>query len=579
VTGQKISLFRLIISFFIREKFKVISLILLCMLWGVIPAINSLLLKNLVDDVSNDIPNLQDKITNILLTWGIIYFFWWELINLLGRLYDYIYLNTLPTIMANVVEYLANHTKFHSQKFFNQHNVGDITQKISLASLAIEELFAILIERILLKIFLIISSALTFYYVNSILCWIFLVWVATFLAVCFLTGRKSNKLSTEYASKYNKLVGVIVDTLSNISTVRMFSGYKNEEKHLGKYIKDFSSKYQNLQIFMTKIRYVQSLSCSIMLISMIYAISNDKNITPGDYALIIGLCTVITDYIRDLIQEISDMYEKFGVFKQSQELLTPHEIKDKKDAENLIIKQGKIEYKKVYFQYQLNTYLFSNKSIIIEGKQKVGLVGFSGSGKTTFANLITRIYQINEGEILIDGQNINDVTLESLRNSTSIIPQNPILFNRTIAENLKYSINSTDEEMVEAAKKAHIHEFITSLPNGYNTNCGFQGNLLSGGQKQRIAIARAILKNAPILILDEATSSLDSITEEQIQDSLKFLMQDKTVLVIAHKLSTLLNMGRILVFDNGRIVEDGIHQELLDNGKLYSKFWNSQVRV
>lgn len=573
--SENLSLSRLIIYFFIKEKFKVLSLIAMCMLWGAIPPINSLLLKYLVDNIST----MKVNILNITFTWAFIYFIWWESLNLFNRLYDYIYLKTLPVIVGNVLEEITAYTELHSQKFFNKNYIGDLSQKISLSALAIEEFFAIIVEKILIKIFLILASAVTLYYINPIICLIFIIWVLYFLIIYLIQHKKSNHMSHQYANKYNQAIGVTIDILSNISTVRMFDGYKNEEKYLGQRVKGFIEKYQNLQLFMTKTRYFQSLSCSIMIFIMIYFMSSQVSTSSGDYVLVISLCTVVADYIRDLIQETSDMYQKVGVLRQCQELLISHEIKNKNNATNLIIKEGKIEYRKVYFQYQKSNALFYDKSIIINAKEKIGLVGFSGSGKTTFANLITRIYEVNQGEILIDDQNINDVTLESLRNSVSVIPQNPILFNRTIAENIKYGSDATDEEMIEAAKKSHIHNFIQTLPEKYDSSCGFQGNLLSGGQKQRIVIARAILKNAPILILDEATSSLDSITEEQIQDSLKFLMQDKTVIVIAHKLSTLINMDRILVFDNGKIVEDGIHEQLINTGNLYSKFWNSQIRV
>jgi ABC-type multidrug transport system fused ATPase/permease subunit len=259
-------------------------------------------------------------------------------------------------------------------------------------------------------------------------------------------------------------------------------------------------------------------------------------------------------------------------------------LKRQIDSNNEQIKSNKIQidanqrqrqaYQQRITQLKLINQLISEK---LDAYQKVGLAGFSGSGKTTFTNLITRLFDIEEGRILIDGQDIKLITQDSLRRNISIIPQEPILFHRSIIENIKYGTESaTYEEVVAAAKSAYIHDFINKLPDGYNTLCGERGNNLSGGQRQRIIIARAILKNAPILILDEATSALDNLTENLIQRSLKTLMKGKTVLVIAHRLSTLLNMDRILVFDNGHIVEDGIHNELKTNGKLYQQLWNAQ---
>jgi ATP-binding cassette, subfamily B, bacterial len=222
--------------------------------------------------------------------------------------------------------------------------------------------------------------------------------------------------------------------------------------------------------------------------------------------------------------------------------------------------------------------LFSDLSITIEGGKKVGLVGFSGSGKTTFVNLILRIFDLTRGAIYIDDQDIKLVSQASLRHAIGIIPQDPAFFNRSVMENIRYGKETaTDEEVIAAAQKAHAHEFILRMPQGYNTMVGERGTKLSGGQRQRLAFARAILKDAPLLILDEATSALDTITEQQIQDALAIVMQGKTVLAIAHRLSTLKAMDLILVFDKGNIVETGTHEELLAQGGLYAQLWNLQA--
>jgi ATP-binding cassette, subfamily B, bacterial len=226
---------------------------------------------------------------------------------------------------------------------------------------------------------------------------------------------------------------------------------------------------------------------------------------------------------------------------------------------------------------KMSPFSFKNKSITILPKEKVGLVGFSGSGKTTFAHLILRFFDIQGGEILIDGQNITGVTQESLRENIAMIPQDTFLFHRTLMENIRYGReDATDEEVIEASKKAACHDFILEIKDGYNAIAGEGGLKLSGGQRQRIAIARAILKKAPILILDEATSSLDTSTERKIQRSLEELMKDKTTLVIAHRLSTLSHLDRILVFKDGVIVESGKHYELLLKKGHYAHLWELQ---
>ncbi len=254
------------------------------------------------------------------------------------------------------------------------------------------------------------------------------------------------------------------------------------------------------------------------------------------------------------------------------------EFQDLPGAYELKVTKGIISFDRVLFHYKGITPLFHNKSVIIEAGQKAGLVGYSGSGKSTFVNLILRLYDVTEGYILIDGQDIRGCTQDSLRKNIAMIPQDPSLFHRTLMENIRYGrIDANDESVVEAAKRAHAHEFIAKLPQGYNSLVGERGVKLSGGQRQRIAIARAILKNAPILILDEATSALDSVVESDIQQSLWELMQGKTTIVIAHRLSTLLHMDRILVFDMGKIVEDGTHTELLAMNGMYKTLWEAQV--
>jgi ATP-binding cassette subfamily B protein len=255
----------------------------------------------------------------------------------------------------------------------------------------------------------------------------------------------------------------------------------------------------------------------------------------------------------------------------------PEDLGDQPTASELKVATGEIRFENVSFHYGENA-LFSNKYAHIRGGEKVGLVGFTGAGKSTFISLILRFFPLHGGKILIDGQEIAGVTLKSLRRQIALIPQDPVLFHRTIRENISYGKpDATEGEIMAAAGLAHCDEFIQNIPGGYEARVGERGTKLSGGEKQRIAIARAILMDAPILILDEATSSLDSLTEKYIQDSLETLMQNRTTLVIAHRLSTLSRMDRLLVFDRGKIVEEGMHTDLLGKGGLYARMWAMQV--
>lgn len=258
---------------------------------------------------------------------------------------------------------------------------------------------------------------------------------------------------------------------------------------------------------------------------------------------------------------------------------TPHEVKDAYNAKSLDIKEGKIEFKNVDFSYHQTRKILNKFNLTIEPNEKIALIGPSGAGKSTVILLLMRLFNLDSGKILIDGQKISDVTLESLWQQISMVPQEPILFHRSLKENIRYGKPSaTDEEVIKASKLAYCHEFIKDLPDGYNTYVGERGVKLSGGERQRVAIARAILKNAPILVLDEATSSLDSESERLIQDALINLMKNKTVLVVAHRLSTISKMDRIIVIKNGRISEEGTHASLLKKKDgIYKNLWELQA--
>jgi len=295
--------------------------------------------------------------------------------------------------------------------------------------------------------------------------------------------------------------------------------------------------------------------------------------------MVAGLAIMLIEAARGLSRSFLEFFEYLGnisdgvsVFVQS------HEIVDKADAAVLQVDRGEISFVDVSFVYPEGLHIFEHLNVRIEPKQQVGLVGFSGSGKSTFVNLVLRLFEPSAGVINIDGQDILGVTQDSLRENVSMIPQDPQLFHRSLMENIRYGrLDATDDEVIEAAKKAHAHDFILQTELRYDSLVGERGVKLSGGQRQRIAIARAILKNAPILILDEATSSLDSVTEKKIQLGLENLMQGRTVVVVAHRLSTISHMDRILVFDEGKIIEDGSHQQLLQANGHYAHLWNMQA--
>ncbi|HAT8173868.1 TPA: ATP-binding cassette domain-containing protein, partial [Legionella pneumophila] len=429
---------------------------------------------------------------------------------------------------------------------------------------------------------LLVVSFITAYFVNVLFFYILFLWFIAFASFSIWMSARLVQLSDNHASSESQLSGQLVDSLANQSNIRIFSRKIYEVERMNAFFRMVQRAFQRKELFIVLLCCAQGGMIAVMMgfasITLIHLYGKGL-VSIGDFALILGLSMELGHMMWYTMYQVDQFNQALGKAKQSlNALVIPHEIKDKGNASQLVVTQGQIEFSRVKFHYQGGYSLFQNKSVTIKAGQKVGLVGYSGSGKSTFVNLILRLYEVVEGQILIDGQNLSEVTQESLRQAIAMIPQDPTLFHRSLMDNIRYGrTDATDEEVILASRKAHAHEFISLLPEGYKTLVGERGVKLSGGQRQRIAIARAILKNAPILMLDEATSQLDSITESNIQESLWELMQGKTTLVIAHRLSTLLHMDRILVFDKGHIVEDGNHDELLKRGGLYKTLWNAQV--
>lgn len=380
------------------------------------------------------------------------------------------------------------------------------------------------------------------------------------------------------------LTAHLSDTLVNAQTVKTFAGEKKESK-----------QHQKLNDTLTELRLndwttivkggsnrigflLLSLIALLLMINQL-AKSDPTILSTGIFAFTYTFTLLIRLFEINIITRVFD--ESMLQASPMTDLLAQNdEINDDPNAQDIIINEARIVFDRVGFSYQdsqQGTNIFKTLDLVIKPGEKVGLVGPSGGGKTTLTRLLLRFEDIQSGRILIDDQNVREVTQTSLRRAISYVPQEPLLFHRSILENIAYGKpGSTDQEVRQAAKSAHAHSFITELSEGYNTIVGERGVKLSGGQRQRIAIARAILKNAPILVLDEATSALDSESEKEIQAALKELMKNKTTIVIAHRLSTIQKMDRIVVLDKGTITEQGSHATLLKKKGLYSKLWQHQ---
>ena len=400
-------------------------------------------------------------------------------------------------------------------------------------------------------------------------------------AIVFSFTPKCAEYSNIHGEARSTLVGKIVDSLTNNFAVNLFSRFKFEKTHIEVYQKTEQQTNRQSQWYIQWMFSLMSFAFLIGIVSlngfMIFSWIKGK-ITTGEIIQIFNTTWNMIFIMWFAGEAIPTFFQSIGIAKQALSVMQdPQDVLDLPGASPLVVKQGEIIFDNVSFHYGEKK-LFNNKSIHIRGGEKVGLVGYSGAGKSTFVNLILRFYPVEKGKIIIDGQDIAQITLDSLRKQVALIPQDPLLFHRTLEENIRYGrIDASQDEVINVAKLAHCDEFIRKCSDGYQTLVGERGTKLSGGERQRIAIARAMLAESPILLLDEATSALDSVTEKYIQDSLEKLMQGRTTIVIAHRLSTLAKMDRILVFDQGRVVEEGNHNDLLLKGGHYARMWRMQA--
>jgi ATP-binding cassette subfamily B protein len=499
------------------------------------------------------------------------------------RIYDWCCLKYEPALKGHIARIMVNRLTLQSHNFFNKNFAGSIANKVNDTIKYVPELVTLAINSFIMNF---VSIAVAIYALWSIHFWFAIAmssWALIFISMSIFVVAKFSDFARSSSEASSKVVGIIVDILANISSVRFFSARDYENEKLDDVQAQYTRAISRKRWFSLKFYLIQSMIFafyqSICLIMLVYLYTHFR-VTPGDFAMLLSINMSIVNSLWHLSDEMRNFSEYWGTVEQAIKILeSPIQIREQKNAEGLIVKEGKIQFDNVTFHHTGDKPLFQNLNLTIKEGEKVGLVGYSGSGKTTFVNLILRLYDVNDGSIKIDNQDIKEVTLDSLRKSISIIPQDTALFHRTILDNIRYgNFDATDEEVIEAAKKASAHGFITSLPKGYFTHSGEKAIKLSTGQRQRIAIARAVLKNSPILIMDEGTSSLDPITENLIQTSLQSIISTKTTIIIAHRLSTLNSMDRILVFDKGKIIQDGSPAELLkDEDGLFKKLWSAHT--
>jgi len=491
--------------------------------------------------------------------------------------------NRLQTNVMKVVRLEAYEKLLgHSYSFFSNTFGGKLIRRINRLPRAYE----ILADQVLYSFMpLVITTAGILYVLftrSRLLGLILLAWTVMFLAAQYAFILWKQRYELEQTEKDSKASGVLADGITNSTTIREFSGRRHESA----LFRDALEALRRISFFTWNLNeLMRAVQAALMFIAQFvmfyYAIIfwQQGVLTIGDFALIQAYLITLFAQVWGFGNVLRNVYRAFAEAGEALEVMDePYEIQDQRGASKITVSEGRVVFDNVVFSFNQTRKILSDFSLTIQPGERVALVGPSGAGKTTVVKLLSRLHDVDGGKITIDGQDISHVTQESLRDNIALVPQDPILFHRTLMENIRYGRrDASDEEVVHAAKQAHCHEFITELQDGYETYVGERGVKLSGGERQRVAIARAILKDAPILVLDEATSSLDSESEALIQDALSKLMEGRTTIVIAHRLSTIMKMDRIIVISNGKVETIGTHNELVAKEGIYKKLWEIQA--
>ena len=478
-----------------------------------------------------------------------------------------------------------------SLSFFQNEFAGRVATKVMQTALSVRESVMKLLDILVYVSVYFLSILVLVFTTDWRLSIPLIAWFVVYVIILRFFVPRLKRVSQRQADARSMMTGRIVDSYTNITTVKLFSHTQREAEYAKEGMDNFLQTVHP-QMRLVTVLYACVWVSNALLVFGIAALSVslwlDNSVSPGEIAVAVSLCLRLNGMSQWVMWEVSSLFENIGTVQDGINTLSnPVEVKDQPGAKQLQVSGGKIEFNNVHFGYpgpdNLPIEVFKDLNLTIKPGEKVGLVGRSGAGKSTLVNLLLRFYDVQKGNIMIDGQSVEQVSQESLRAAISMVTQDTSLLHRSVRDNILYGrLDADEEEMLKAAKQAEAHDFIQTLSDlngrvGYDAHVGERGVKLSGGQRQRIAIARVMLKDAPILILDEATSALDSEVEVAIQQCLNKIMANKTVLAIAHRLSTIAQMDRLLVLDQGQIVESGTHAELLALDGIYAKLWAHQT--
>ena len=491
-----------------------------------------------------------------------------------------------PNVFNLVLSRLHRWTLGQSVQFFDNDFAGRIAQKEMQTARAVTDVVVEILHTVLFALASVIGAALMLTSVDVSLAAGLCLWLLAYLGLIRYFMPIIRKRSGARASARAMVTGQIVDTVTNIKTVKLFAHDDHEDRAALEAMSVFRDRSLDYGTVASWFRFCLNSLGGVLPVMMVGGslwFWSTGSISAGDIAVAGAISLRLSQMTGWVSYTLMTVYANLGEIEDGIRTLSPrHELTDPPDAQRLKVRSGKIDFDQIHFAYGRDVGGVDNISLLIAGGEKVGVVGASGAGKSTLVSLLLRLYDTEKGAVRIDGQDLREVTQESLRHQIGMVTQETALFNRSARDNILYGrATASEAELVDAAKQAEAHNFILQLQDhegrrGYEAHLGEQGVKLSGGQRQRIALARAILKDAPILVLDEATSALDSEVESAIQSALERVMRGKTVLAIAHRLSTLSKMDRIIVMDQGHIVETGSHQALLDQGGLYCRYWKRQ---